>query len=78
MLEHLFVNSNYTKLERPVLNESEPVQVNFGIILQQLIDVVRMVSLCFLFFLLFLLLLFISTGEVAYNGIGDGPRETVS
>ncbi|XP_076443929.1 acetylcholine receptor subunit alpha-type acr-16-like [Babylonia areolata] len=38
LLEHLF-NMNYSKLERPVVNESEPVDVRFGITLQQLIDV---------------------------------------
>lgn len=32
---------NYNPLERPVANESEPVQVSFGITLQQIIDVVR-------------------------------------
>ncbi|XP_018022912.1 acetylcholine receptor subunit alpha-type acr-16 [Hyalella azteca] len=30
---------NYNPLERPVANESEPVQVSFGITLQQIIDV---------------------------------------
>ncbi|KAA0203360.1 hypothetical protein HAZT_HAZT006675 [Hyalella azteca] len=33
---------NYNPLERPVANESEPVQVSFGITLQQIIDVVRL------------------------------------
>ncbi|XP_076465874.1 neuronal acetylcholine receptor subunit alpha-7-like [Babylonia areolata] len=39
VLAHLFGHGNYSKLERPVANESHPVQVKFGIILQQLIDV---------------------------------------
>ena len=33
--------STYNRLERPVYNESEPVEVSFGITLQQIIDVVR-------------------------------------
>ncbi|KAI4486987.1 hypothetical protein M0802_012145 [Mischocyttarus mexicanus] len=33
--------SNYNTLERPVANESEPLEVKFGITLQQIIDVVR-------------------------------------
>ena len=32
---------NYNPLERPVENETDPVQVSFGITLQQIIDVVR-------------------------------------
>lgn len=32
--------SNYNTLERPVANESEPLEVKFGITLQQIIDVV--------------------------------------
>ncbi|XP_070211033.1 acetylcholine receptor subunit alpha-type acr-16-like [Littorina saxatilis] len=39
LLDHLFFKGNYSKLVRPVANESEPVEVRFGIILQQLIDV---------------------------------------
>jgi hypothetical protein len=31
---------NYNTLERPVANESEPLEVKFGITLQQIIDVV--------------------------------------
>ncbi|XP_017758225.1 PREDICTED: neuronal acetylcholine receptor subunit alpha-7-like, partial [Eufriesea mexicana] len=31
--------SSYNTLERPVANESEPLQVRFGITLQQIIDV---------------------------------------
>jgi hypothetical protein len=34
----------YNVLERPVANESEPLEVKFGLTLQQIIDVV---SLCF-------------------------------
>ncbi|KAI8777275.1 neuronal acetylcholine receptor subunit alpha-7 isoform X1 [Biomphalaria glabrata] len=39
VLRHLFEESVYNKLERPVVNESEPINVSFGIILQQIIDV---------------------------------------
>lgn len=31
---------NYNVLERPVANESEPLEVKFGLTLQQIIDVV--------------------------------------
>lgn len=34
----------YNKLERPVANESEAVQLTFGLTLQQIIDVVSGVS----------------------------------
>ncbi|GFO36228.1 nicotinic acetylcholine receptor subunit alpha 6 [Plakobranchus ocellatus] len=40
VLDHLFADGRYNPHERPVENESEPIQVTFGIILQQLIDVV--------------------------------------
>ncbi|KAH7960145.1 hypothetical protein HPB49_017409 [Dermacentor silvarum] len=32
--------ANYNTLERPVLNESEPLILSFGLTLQQIIDVV--------------------------------------
>ncbi|KAF0770457.1 acetylcholine receptor subunit alpha-type acr-16-like isoform X4 [Aphis craccivora] len=32
---------DYNPLERPVSNESDPLEVTFGISLQQIIDVVR-------------------------------------
>ncbi|KAK7478423.1 hypothetical protein BaRGS_00030348 [Batillaria attramentaria] len=38
LLQDLFT-SNYSRFERPVENETQPVDVKFGIILQQLIDV---------------------------------------
>lgn len=31
----------YNTLERPVANESEPLQLSFGLMLMQIIDVVR-------------------------------------
>ncbi len=34
----------YNYLERPVVNESEPLLLTFGITLQQIIDVVRLVG----------------------------------
>ncbi|KAG7206035.1 hypothetical protein KM043_003438 [Ampulex compressa] len=37
LLNHLL--STYNNLERPVANESEPLEVKFGITLQQIIDV---------------------------------------
>ena len=37
--------ANYNKLERPVINESEAVQLSFGLTLQQIIDVVS-ILLC--------------------------------
>lgn len=36
---------HYNPMERPVLNESEPVFVSFGLTLQQIIDVVRITLL---------------------------------
>lgn len=38
LLNHLL--NNYNVLERPVANESEPIQISFGITLMQIIDVV--------------------------------------
>uniref|UniRef100_A0A1A9WX70 Neurotransmitter-gated ion-channel ligand-binding domain-containing protein n=1 Tax=Glossina brevipalpis TaxID=37001 RepID=A0A1A9WX70_9MUSC len=37
LLNHLL--STYNTLERPVANESEPLEVKFGLTLQQIIDV---------------------------------------
>ncbi|XP_067666866.1 acetylcholine receptor subunit alpha-type acr-16-like isoform X2 [Haliotis asinina] len=39
LLRHLFEDTNYNSLERPVANETHPVNVSLGIILQQIIDV---------------------------------------
>lgn len=39
----------YNPLERPVSNESDPLEVTFGISLQQIIDVVRILWLHTLF-----------------------------
>jgi hypothetical protein len=51
--------ANYNTLERPVENESEPLQVKFGITLQQIIDVVSTIKLKHLFsFFLFITLFF--------------------
>jgi hypothetical protein len=33
---------DYDKIERPAQNDSHPVRVDFGLTLQQIIDVVRM------------------------------------
>lgn len=38
----------YNVLERPVANESEPLEVKFGLTLQQIIDVVSMLCVAFL------------------------------
>lgn len=40
LLNHLL--NNYNLLERPVANESDPLEVRFGLTLQQIIDVVSM------------------------------------
>ena len=37
--------NNYNLLERPVANESDPLEVRFGLTLQQIIDVVCILSL---------------------------------
>ena len=34
------LNLNYNKLERPVAEESEPLETKFGLALQQILDVV--------------------------------------
>jgi len=39
LLDDLLID--YNPLERPVSNESDPLEVTFGISLQQIIDVVR-------------------------------------
>jgi len=42
LLRDLFGDERqYNKLERPVANESEALTVKFGLVLQQIIDVVR-------------------------------------
>lgn len=38
LLHHLL--DNYNVLERPVVNESDPLQLSFGLTLMQIIDVV--------------------------------------
>ena len=35
---------NYNKLERPVAEESEALSINFGLALQQILDVVKYLS----------------------------------
>lgn len=40
LLNHLL--NNYNLLERPVANESDPLEVRFGLTLQQIIDVVSL------------------------------------
>ena len=47
LLNHLL--NNYNVLERPVANESEPIQISFGITLMQIIDVVWRIFKIFLF-----------------------------
>lgn len=37
----------YNTLERPVVNESDPLQISFGLTLMQIIDVVSIVLLHF-------------------------------
>ena len=49
--------SNYNTLERPVENETEPLQVKFGITLQQIIDVVSTDD-CYFFLFLFVFFCF--------------------
>lgn len=50
LLNHLL--NNYNLLERPVANESDPLEVRFGLTLQQIIDVVSntlgnsLISIC--------------------------------
>lgn len=40
LLNHLLSMDNYNTLERPVANESDALEVRFGLTLQQIIDVV--------------------------------------
>jgi len=40
LLNDLFITRDYNKLERPVLNETEALTVEFGLTIQQIIDVV--------------------------------------
>jgi len=47
LLDDLLID--YNPLERPVSNESDPLEVTFGITLQQIIDVVRILWLYTLF-----------------------------
>lgn len=42
LLTYLFDKSGYNRLERPVVHESDFVNVSFGVVLQQIIDVVRL------------------------------------
>lgn len=41
LLHHLL--DNYNVLERPVVNESDPLQLSFGLTLMQIIDVVSII-----------------------------------
>lgn len=43
LLHHLL--DNYNVLERPVANESDPLQLSFGLTLMQIIDVVSFSSI---------------------------------
>jgi len=40
LLNDLFTDRDYNKLERPVLNETDALTVKFGLTIQQIIDVV--------------------------------------
>ena len=40
LLNDLFTTRDYNKLERPVVNETEALTVEFGLTIQQIIDVV--------------------------------------
>jgi len=40
LLNDLFTTRDYNKLERPVFNETEALTVEFGLTIQQIIDVV--------------------------------------
>jgi len=40
LLYDLFTTRDYNKLERPVPNETDPLTVQFGLTIQQIIDVV--------------------------------------
>lgn len=40
ILDKIFKERRYSKFERPVVNESEAITVNFSLTLQQIIDVV--------------------------------------
>lgn len=39
---------HYNVLERPVVNESDPLQLSFGLTLMQIIDVVRLILFLFI------------------------------
>ena len=41
LLNELFHNRGHNKLERPVAVESDPLAVEFGLVLQQIIEVVN-------------------------------------
>lgn len=47
MLHHLL--DSYNVLERPVANESDPLQLSFGLTLMQIIDVVSVENIIFAF-----------------------------
>ena len=47
LLKHLLYD--YERQNRPVLNETEPLVLTFGITLQQIIDVVNIVSFTYIF-----------------------------
>ena len=48
LLRHLM--ADYDSMERPVEDEGEPLMLTFGVTLQQIIDVVSVVSCKFFFF----------------------------
>lgn len=46
----------YNTLERPVVNESDPLQLSFGLTLMQIIDVVSVVEMSYSIFILELII----------------------
>jgi hypothetical protein len=51
LLKHLFIEQEYNKFERPVQNDSEPVSVDIGLTLRQILDFVSEIKLHSLIFL---------------------------
>ena len=41
LIDDIFTGRRYNKLARPVENETEALRVNFGLSLQQVVDLVR-------------------------------------
>lgn len=61
----------YNTLERPVLNESDPLQLSFGLTLMQIIDVVSTIYIFFYTYLTKFITKHSKCFEILHNGLNN-------